>query len=257
MDLSEKLLRLKPDSMTGEEWQARLELAACYRAFDWLGWTELIYNHITARVPGPERHYLINPYGLWYSEVTATNLVKVNLAGEAVDGSRYPVNRAGFVIHSAVHAAREDAHCIIHTHTTAGSAVASKKDGLRYDNFYSATLYGQVAYHDFEGVTTDLAEQPRLVASLGAKPVLILRNHGLLVACPSIPEAFTTYWTLQRACEIQVAMDSMRGDNQQIAQPVLDATPARAAVFRSGPRPGGMAFDAQLRRAGIRHEDLV
>ncbi|HVC10832.1 MAG TPA: class II aldolase/adducin family protein, partial [Burkholderiales bacterium] len=183
MDLSEKLLRLKPAGMAGEEWQARLELAACYRAFDWLGWTELIYNHITARVPGPERHYLINPYGLWYNEVTATNLVKVNLAGEAVDGSRYPVNRAGFVIHSAVHAAREDAHCIIHTHTTAGSAVASKKDGLRYDNFYGATLYGQVAYHDFEGVTTDLAEQPRLVASLGAKPVLILRNHGLLVAC--------------------------------------------------------------------------
>ncbi len=257
MDLSEKLLRLKPDSMAGEEWQARLELAACYRAFDWLGWTELIYNHITARVPGPERHYLINPYGLWYNEVTATNLVKVNLAGEAVDGSRYPVNRAGFVIHSAIHAAREDAHCIIHTHTTAGSAVASKKDGLRYDNFYSATLHGQVAYHDFEGVTTDLGEQPRLVASLGAKPVLILRNHGLLVACPGIPEAFTTYWMLQRACEIQVAMDSMRGDNQPISQPVLDATPARAAVFRSGPRPGGMAFDALLRRAGIRHEDLV
>ena len=257
MDLSEKLLRLKPATMPDEEWQLRMELAACYRLFDWMGWSELIYNHITVRVPGPERHYLINPYGLWYTEITASNLVKVNLSGEAVDGSKFPVNKAGFVIHSAVHAAREDAHCIIHTHTTAGSAVSCKKDGLRFDNFYSATLYGQVAYHEFEGVTTDMGEQPRLVRSLGAKPVLILRNHGLLVACPSVPEAFSTYWTLQRACEIQAMTDAMRGENQPIAQPVLDATPARAAAFRSGPRPGGMAFDGALRRAGIRYEDLV
>jgi ribulose-5-phosphate 4-epimerase/fuculose-1-phosphate aldolase len=223
----------------------------------WLGWTELIYNHITARVPGPERHYLINPYGLWYSEVTASNLVKVNLGGEAVDGSKYPVNRAGFVIHSAIHAAREDAHCIIHTHSTAGSAVACKQEGLRFDNFYSAALFGQVAYHDFEGVTTDTAEQPSLVASLGDKPVLILRNHGLLVACPGIPEAFTTYWTLQRACEIQAATDAMAGDNLPLTAKVLAETPARVAPFRSGPRPGGLVFDALLRRAGIRFDDLV
>jgi ribulose-5-phosphate 4-epimerase/fuculose-1-phosphate aldolase len=257
MDLSEKLLRLKPAGMTSEEWQARLELAACYRAFDWLGWTELIYNHITARVPGPERAYLINPYGLWYSEITASNLVKINLAGEALDGSKVPVNKAGFVIHSAVHAARADAHCIIHTHTTAGSAVACKKDGLRYDNFYSAALFGLVAYHDFEGVTTDTAEQPRLVKSLGDKPVLILRNHGLLVACPTIAEAFRTYWTLQRACEIQAATDAMRGDNLPITREVLAATPERAQAFRNVPRPGGLEFDALLRRAGIRYEDLV
>jgi ribulose-5-phosphate 4-epimerase/fuculose-1-phosphate aldolase len=257
MDLSEKVLRLKPAAMAAEEWSVRLELAACYRAFDWMGWTELIYNHITARVPGPQRHYLINPYGLWYNEVTASNLVKVNIAGETVDGSKYPVNRAGFVIHSAIHEARGDAHCIIHTHTTAGSAVSCKREGLRFDNFYSSTLYGQVAYHDFEGVTTDTAEQPRLVASLGAKPILILRNHGLLVACPGIPEAFTTYWTLQRACEIQAATDAMAGDNLPITQKVLDETPARTLPFRSGPRPGGMAFDALLRRAGIRYEDLA
>src|SRR5476649_2201609 len=116
MDLSDKLLRPKPASISDAEWQLRLELAACYRLFDWMGWTELIYNHITLRVPGPETNYLINPYGLWYTEITASNLVKVNLAGEAVDGSKYPVNKAGFVIHSAVHAARHDAHCIIHTH---------------------------------------------------------------------------------------------------------------------------------------------
>jgi ribulose-5-phosphate 4-epimerase/fuculose-1-phosphate aldolase len=257
MDLSDKLLRIKPEGMSSDEWQVRLELAACYRAFDWMGWSELIYNHITARVPGPERHYLINPYGLWYSEITATNLVKVNLAGESIGDSRYPVNRAGFVIHSAIHAAREDAHCIIHTHTTAGSAVACKKEGLRYDNFYSATLYGQVAYHDFEGVTTDLDEQPRLVKSLGNKGILILRNHGLLVACPGIPEAFRTYWVLQRSCEIQAATEAMSGEDQRVSQAVLDATPARVAAFRSGPRPGGLEFDAMLRRAGIRYEDLV
>jgi ribulose-5-phosphate 4-epimerase/fuculose-1-phosphate aldolase len=257
MDLSEKVLRLKPAGMAAEEWAVRLELAALYRAFDWLGWTELIYNHITAKVPGPEQHYLINPYGLWYSEVTASNLVKVNLEGKAVDGSKYPVNIAGFVIHSAVHAARADAHCIIHTHSTAGSAVSCKKDGLRYDNFYSAVLHGEVAYHDFEGVTTDTSEQSHLVRSLGKKSVLILRNHGLLVACPGIPEAFTTYWTLQRACEIQAATDAMAGDNLPITQKVLDGTPARTAPFRGGPRPGGLAFDGLLRRAGIRYEDLV
>ncbi len=257
MDLSDKLLRLKPEGMSGEEWQTRLELAALYRAFDWLGWSELIYNHITARVPGSDHHYLINPYGLWYSEVTATNLVKIDAKGDAIDGSRLPVNTAGFVIHSAIHAAREDAHCIIHTHSTAGSAVASKRDGLRFENFYSTVLYGEIAYHDFEGITTDPAEQPRLVKSLGSKPILILRNHGLLVACPSIAEAFRTYWTLQRACEIQMAMDSMQGDNQPIARSVLEATPARVAAFRNVPRPGGLEFDALLRRAGVRYEDLV
>ncbi|MCX7962725.1 MAG: class II aldolase/adducin family protein [Burkholderiales bacterium] len=257
MDLSERVLRLKPEDMSTEEWAVRLELAACYRAFDWLGWTELIYNHITARVPGPERHYLINPYGLWYSEVTATNLVKVNLAGEPVDGSKYPVNRAGFVIHSAIHAAREDAHCIIHTHSTAGSAVACKKEGLRYDNFYSAILYGEVAYHDFEGVTTDSDEQPRLVASLGTKNVLILRNHGLLVVGTCVADAFIRYWTLERACQIQAAADAMAGENLPIAAAVLADTPRRVAAFRSGPRPGGEAFDALLRRAGIRYEDIA
>ncbi len=260
MDLSEKLRRLKPEGMAAGEWELRLELAACYRAFDWMGWSELIFNHITARVPGPERpeqHYLINPYGLWYSEVTASNLVKVNLAGETVGASQYPVNRAGFVIHSAIHGAREDAHCVIHTHSTAGSAVACKKEGLRFDNFYSATLFGEVAYHDFEGISTDTAEQARLAASLGSRSVLILRNHGLLVTGGCIADAFIRYWTLERACQIQAATDAMRGDNLPLTQQVLDDTPRRVAAFRSGARPGGEAFDALLRRAGIRYEDLA
>lgn len=257
MDLGKRVLSLKPAGMPTEEWALRLELAACYRAFDWLGWSELIFNHITARVPGPERHYLINPYGLWYNEVTATNLVKVDLAGKAVDGSRHPVNIAGFIIHSAIHAAREDAHCVIHTHTTAGSAVSCKKDGLRFDNFYSALLHGQVAYHAFEGVTTDTAEQARLVRSLGDKSVLILRNHGLLALGPSIPEAFTNYWTLQRACEIQCATDAMAGENLPVSPTVLQETPARIRPFRNVARPGGLPFDGLLRRAGIRLEDLA
>ena len=257
MDLSDKLLQLKHANASTDEWQCRLELAACYRLFDWMGWTETIFNHITVRVPGPDRHYLINPYGLHYTEVTATNLVKINLAGEVMDGSKFPVNIAGFVIHSAIHGARDDAHCVIHTHTTAGSAVSCKADGLRSDNFYSAILHGEIAYHDFEGVTTNLAEQPRLVKSLGDKPILILRNHGLLVVAPQLPEAFQTYWTLQRACEIQLAADSMRGDNLPVPQSVLDAIPEQTRMVRRGERPGGLAFDGMLRRAGIRYEELI
>lgn len=257
MDLGEDVMRAKPAGMAEAEWAVRLELAACYRAFDWLGWTELIYNHITAKVPGAEKHYLINPYGLWYNEVTASNLVKVDLQGKVMDGSKFPVNIAGFVIHSAIHAAREDAHCVVHTHTTAGSAVACKREGLRFDNFYSAILHGDVAYHAFEGNVVDLAEQPRLVESLGAKGVLILRNHGLLVIGSCVADAFIRYWTLERACQIQAATDAMQGDNLAIAPGVLEDTPRRLAPFRSGPRPGGEVFDALLRRAGIRFQDII
>ena len=181
MEQGRNLNHLKPAGMVAEEWSARLELAACYRAFDWLGWTESIYNHITVRVPGSGQQYLINPYGLNYNEVTASNLVRIDVAGDTLDGSKHPVNKAGFVIHGAIHAARQDAHCIIHTHTTAGMAVACKEGGLRHDNFYSAILCGQIATHDFEGISTDVAERPRLVKSLGTKSILLLRNHGLLV----------------------------------------------------------------------------
>ena len=257
MDLSEKLAKLKPEGMAAEEWEGRLELAACYRLFDWLGWTELIFNHITLRVPGPERHYLINPYGLWYSEVTASNLVKVNLAGEVMDGSKYPINAAGFVIHSAIHSARDDAHCVIHTHTNSGMAVSCKQGGLRHDNFYSAILAGDVAYHDFEGVTTNIAEQPRLIASLGTKRILILRNHGLLATGSCVTDAFQNYWIAQRACDVQMATDAMDGANIPVPQSVLDAIPEQRRMFSGGKRPGGLAFDGALRRANIRYEDLV
>lgn len=243
--------------MSNEEWTLRLELAACYRLFAFLGWTEMIFNHITVRVPGPEPHYLINPFGLNYDEVTARNLVKINTAGDVLDGSTYPVNLAGFVIHSAIHAARPDAHCIIHTHTTAGVAVACKEEGLRPDNFYSALLHGCIAYHDFEGVTTNADEQPRLIKSLGDKPILILRNHGLLVIGAHVPEALYLHWTLQRACEVQLATDSMAGPNRRISSDVLAGVPARRLQIDKENRRGQMFFDALLRRAKIRLEDFA
>ncbi|MEC5408596.1 class II aldolase/adducin family protein [Paraburkholderia sp. MPAMCS5] len=234
------------------EQEARVELASCYRLFDWLGWTELIFNHITVRVPGTEgetTQYLINPFGLHYSEVTPENLVKIDISGKVIGQSDYAVNKAGFVIHSALHAAREDAHCIMHMHTTAGCAVSCKEEGLRHDNFYSAMLFDDVAYHDYEGVTTDLSEQPRLVASIGTRNHVILRNHGILAMAADLPTAFNRLWTLQRACEIQLASDAGHGPNRSISESILRAVPAtrvggRASVNR-------MIFDAMVRKAAI------
>ena len=247
-----------PAGMDPAEWRLRLELAACYRLFDWFGWSTLIYNHISVRVPAAEPQFLINPFGLHYGEVTARNLVKIDLSGRKLDDSPHPVNVAGFVIHSAVHAARADAHCIAHTHTTAGMAVACKQAGLRYDNFNAALLFGKVAYHDFEGVTTDEREQPRLVASLGDKPVLILRNHGLLVVGPSIHDMLATMATLQLACEVQVAADAIAGPNVPIPPEVLAAIPAQNAAVASGPESANrLVFEGCRRRAGIRYQDLA
>lgn len=235
-----------------DESQLRTELAACYRLFDWLGWTELIFNHITVRLPARDAHkteYLINPFGAHYSEVTPENLVRITLDGEVTDGSASKVNRAGFVIHSAVHGARGDAHCIMQVHTTAGCAVASKEEGLRHDNFYSAMLYDDVAYHDYEGVTTNADEQPRLVASLGKRNHMILRNHGLLVVGPDIPTAFNRLWTLQRACEIQLASDAGRGPNREITRDILEHVPETRVAGRAD--TNRIIFEAMLRRAGI------
>ena len=230
----------------------RAELAACYRLFDWMGWTELIFNHITLRLPsqaGEPTRYLINPFGLHYAEVTPENLVAVDLQGRC-DDPQAQINRAGFVIHSAIHAARDDAHCIMHVHTTAGCAVACKEEGLRHDNFYSAMLYGDVAYHDYEGVTTTLDEQPRLVASLGECHHLILRNHGLLAVGPDIATTFNRLWTLQRACEIQLASDAGQGPNRRIDEAVLQRVPQTRVAGRQEVQQ--MIFEAMLRRAGIR-----
>lgn len=192
-------------AMSQGEQEARQQLAACYRIFDLMGWSELIYNHITLRIPGENHAFLINPFGLLYSEVKASNLVKVDIDGNTLDGSPYPVNRAGFTQHSVFHRHLSDAHCIIHTHTTAGMAVSATREGLRPTNFYSAAFAGRIAYHDFEGVTIRPEEGERLIAHLGDKRVMLLRNHGTLVMARTLPEAFLTHWMLQRACEIQVA----------------------------------------------------
>jgi ribulose-5-phosphate 4-epimerase/fuculose-1-phosphate aldolase len=217
--------QIKP---TQAERELRVQLAAAYRIFHHLGWTEMIFNHITLRVPGPEKLLLINPFGLHYSEISASNLVLIDLEGNPVRESKWPVNRAGFVIHSAIHGAIEGAHCVMHTHTTTGMAVASLKEGLSPTNFYAAQLHGQVAYHDFEGITVEPREKERLVRSLGDKRALILRNHGLLTWGPSLPEAFMMLWTLQRACDVQIASSAAGALN-----------PIRPEVFAQTVRESG------------------
>ena len=255
MDTVESALKARPAGMGEGEWKARLELAACYRVFAHLGWTELIFNHITVRVPDDgsgERRYLINPFGLHYSEVTATNLIKVGIDGEPTHPTAYTVNRAGFVIHSAIHQNCDDAHCIMHIHTTAGMAVACKEAGLSYDNFYSSQLAGDVAYHDYEGVTTRIDEQAHLVKSLGGAHCLILRNHGLLAWESNLPDAFFLLWTLNRACEIQLASGAIPGANRAITPDALAASAHRKhrSVDPEG-RVQPKVFDAMVRRAGI------
>jgi len=202
-------VKSRPFQPSPEEWQARVTLAACYRIFARLGWTELIYNHITWRLPGPERHFLINPFGLAYDEVCASNLVKIDLDGAIVGKSDWPVNPAGFTLHAAIHAAIPGAHCVMHTHTTAGMAVACTEGGLSMSNFYSAQLHGKLAYHDFEGITVHADEGPRLIRAIGDKPAVILRNHGLLAWGDTVARSFAILWLLNRACEIQVASMAM------------------------------------------------
>jgi ribulose-5-phosphate 4-epimerase/fuculose-1-phosphate aldolase len=214
--------------MTDAERKVRVELAACYRVFDMLGWTEMIFNHITVRVPGPGLRFLINPFGLHYREVTASSLVLIDVEGNPLRDTQWPVNRAGFVVHSAIHSSIPNAHCVMHTHTTTGAAVSCLKSGLSPDNFYGAMLHGQVAYHDFEGITVDPAEKERLIADIGAKPAVILRNHGLLAWGPSVPEAYMMLWTLQRACDVQIAASA--------AGPI---NPIRANVFPQTVRESG------------------
>jgi ribulose-5-phosphate 4-epimerase/fuculose-1-phosphate aldolase len=218
------------------EAELRVQLAACYRVFHLLGWTELIYNHITVRIPGPERHFLINPFGLHYSEVKASNLVKIDLEGRVIGDSAWPVNPAGFVLHSAIHQGIEGAHCVMHTHTTAGCAVACSQAGLSMDNFYSAQLHDRVAYHDFEGITVHADEGPRVIRSIGQRPAVILRNHGLLAWGDTLPYTFAVLWTLQRACEIQVAGAAL---GPTLAIPEAVQRKASQDALQFDPRRGG------------------
>ncbi|MCQ4208588.1 class II aldolase/adducin family protein [Streptomyces longispororuber] len=193
-----------PADPAAEELRLRRELAAVYRLVAHFRMTDLIFTHISQRLPGPDNHFLINPYGLLFEEITASNLVKIDLAGNPVEPTPHPVNPAGFVIHSAIHKARHDAHCVLHTHTKAGCAVAAQQGGLLPVNQMSMEFHDRVGYHDYEGVALNLDEQERLVADLGGHPALILRNHGLLTVGDSAKQAFLRMYYLEKACEIQV-----------------------------------------------------
>ena len=242
--------------MHPKERALRNDLAACYRIFDKLGWTELIYNHITVRLPAEatqgDVHFLINPFGLHFSEVTASNLVKVDLSGHVVQDSEWQVNPAGFTLHSAIHAGIPDAHCVMHTHTTTGSAVACSTAGLSRNNFYSAMLNDRVAYHEFEGITVHADEGPRVVRSIGSCQAVILRNHGLLSWGLDIPQAFTYLWTLQRACDIQVYGAAL-GPTVSISEAVQRKSSADALQFAPRHGAGRDVFDAMVRL--IDHDD--
>ncbi|WP_082524520.1 class II aldolase/adducin family protein [Pseudorhodoferax sp. Leaf274] len=236
-----------PPGITAPEWEARLQLAACYRIFDLWGWSEGIYNHISLRVPGPDHHFLLNPFGLHYSEVTASNLVKVDLDGRLLSDSPWPINPAGFTPHATLHRHLDGARCVMHTHTTAGMAVACSAEGLSITNFYAAQLSDRVAYHDFEGITLHADEGPRLLASVGERQAVVLRNHGLLVWSETLPKALYTLWALQRACEVQVAGAAL-GLRQPIAESVRQGCVEDARRFLRGDAMGQDLFAAMLRR---------
>lgn len=233
------------------EWAVRVELAAAYRVCAHLGWRELIYAHITARVPGPEHHFLINPYGLRWDEVTASNLVKIDTEGNPVgnpDGEqRYGANKAGFVIHSAIHMHRADAKWIFHTHTLAGMAVSAQACGLLPIHMYSHNFHAALAYHDFEGPSMRLDERARLVKSLGAHHSLMLRNHGLLTVGRTVYEGFIRMWRLERACQIQLAAQA--GGALVIPSPeVCKASQDMGEEFLTDQAPlGQLEFEALLR----------
>jgi ribulose-5-phosphate 4-epimerase/fuculose-1-phosphate aldolase len=246
-------MKISPDrvkqSVSHEEWTTRVDLAACYRLMDRYGMTDLIYNHISARIPGTEE-LLINPFGFLYSEITASSLVKIDLEGEILlepqNAHGYGVNRAGAIIHTAVHQARHDVECVIHTHTRAGMAVAATEEGLLPLSQTAMRFHGHVGYHDYEGPVLDLQEQARLQQDLGMNEVLILRNHGLLVVGPSIAEAFSRIYWLEMACKAQV---DAAGMSSQLRVPPLQAQRVTAQVFHPQDRPptGQTAWPA-LRR---------
>jgi ribulose-5-phosphate 4-epimerase/fuculose-1-phosphate aldolase len=241
------LIRSVRGQVTAEEWAARVDLAAAYRAVAMYGWDDLVFTHISARVPGPGHHFLINPYGMMFEEITASSLVKVDLKGEKVMESPFEINPAGFTIHSAVHEARDDARCVMHLHTVEGVAVSAQKDGLLALSQQSLFPLASVAYHDYEGVALNPDEKARLVKDLGDKHNLILRNHGLLTCAESVADAFLYMYILQKACEVQVLAQSSGRDLIAIPKPIVDGIQqASKVVLRQS---GGMiAWPGILRK---------
>jgi ribulose-5-phosphate 4-epimerase/fuculose-1-phosphate aldolase len=241
------LIRSMKAHVAPEEWAARTDLAAAYRAVAMYGWDDLVFTHISARAPGPDHHFLINPYGMMFEEITASSLVKVDLAGRKVSESPFEINPAGFTIHSAVHQAREDAHCVMHLHTMEGVAVSCQKAGLLPLSQQSLFPLSSLAYHDYEGVALDPGEKARLVRDLGDRHNLILRNHGLLTCAQSVADAFLYMYILQKACEVQVRAQAGGGELIPIAQPILDGIrkASREVLRQSG---GMIAWPGILRR---------
>jgi ribulose-5-phosphate 4-epimerase/fuculose-1-phosphate aldolase len=235
------------DKVSPQEWQLRVDLAACYRLIALYGWDDLVFTHISARVPGPEEHFLINAYGLLFEEMTASSLVKVDLAGEQVLETPYAINPAGFTIHSAIHAARHDVGCVIHTHTKAGVAVSAQADGLLPLSQVSLFPLASISYHDYEGVALNEDEKPRLVADLGDRSNLILRNHGLLTAAATIPDAFLGMYVLETACQTQILAQSAGVPLTLVNKQILAGIKAQAEAVTKG-LGGQLAWPGLLRK---------
>jgi len=229
------------------EWQQRVDLAACYRLVAQYGWDDLIFTHISARVPGPEHHFLINPYGLMFDEITASSLVKVDLQGRKVFDSPFDINPAGFVIHSAIHAAREDAACVLHVHSVNGVAVSAQQDGLLPLSQHSMAVLTSLAYHDYEGVALEDDEKPRLVRDLGDRRFLMLRNHGLLTVGRTVAEAFVGMYFFETSCMMQVRAQAGGGPLRRIPQAIVDDAPRQFATVTRGVG-GNLAWPALLRK---------
>ncbi|PJK29015.1 class II aldolase/adducin family protein [Minwuia thermotolerans] len=236
----------RPDGITAEEWQARLDLAACYRLVHMFGMDDLIYTHISARVPGPEEHFLINGFGLLYEEITASNLVKVDLDGNVVSESEYGINPAGYVIHSCIHRERPGVGCVLHTHTVAGTGVSAQEGGLLPLSQTSMLFTGNVAYHDYEGIALREEEQERLVADLGEKNVMILRNHGLLTVGETVAEAFLYMHYMEQACRMQIAAQA--GGKLVTPPKQVQEYVRQAAMGGFGAGVGQREFAALIRR---------
>ncbi|HEX4353847.1 MAG TPA: class II aldolase/adducin family protein [Polyangiales bacterium] len=226
----------------------RIDLAAAYRLVALYGWDDLIFTHISARIPGPEHHFLINPYGMMFEEITASSLVKIGLDGKPIGTSRFPVNPAGFTIHSAIHEVREDAGCVLHLHTVDGTAVATSEVGLQALNQTAQLVIGDLAYHDYEGVALDLAERPRLQEDLGTKNLMLLRNHGTLTVGRTCGEAFTRMYYLERACSMQVRTRMLGQHDHETAQPVIDKNIALGQSGGMGYVANQLVWPALLRK---------
>jgi len=233
LDMQAKTAAVR-DLVSAEEWQVRVDLAAAYRIVALLGWDDLIFTHISHRAPGPDHHFLINPYGMMFDEITASSLVKIDLQGRKVMDSPFDINPAGFTIHSAIHESREDALCVMHLHTDNGIAVSAQKNGLLPISQPSLFALASLAYHDYEGLALNDDEKPRLVADLGEKKNLILRNHGLLTVGANSGEAFLAMYNLERACRIQVMAQAGGGELIPIAKPILAGIEAQAKVVTKG-----------------------